>query len=160
MNTWTSSRRTRQRKRLASVTPEDALVGQTYYVFMHEAGHAMFAYFEAPVFGGEERRNSAGASFLAEFGHHDLVAPRGRDVELLRSTNGRPPQANVVAIRRTSSGVSASHFSTCRDFEVPIARRCQRRPGPSPQPTPYRHRGVTIWAKLRWNHVAFAALGS
>jgi Putative metallopeptidase len=39
----------------AGVTPEDALVGQTYYVFMHEVGHAMFALFEAPVFGGEEQ---------------------------------------------------------------------------------------------------------
>jgi hypothetical protein len=37
------------------VTPEDALVGQSYYVFMHEVGHAMFAYFQAPVFGGEEQ---------------------------------------------------------------------------------------------------------
>jgi hypothetical protein len=34
-------------------------------------------------------------------------------------------KAIVIAIRRASSGVSASHFSMCRDFEVPIARRCQ-----------------------------------
>jgi hypothetical protein len=39
----------------ADVTPEDALVGQTYYVFMHEVGHALFAYFQVPVFGGEEQ---------------------------------------------------------------------------------------------------------
>jgi hypothetical protein len=37
------------------VTPDDALVGQTYYVLFHELGHAMFAYFQAPVFGGEEQ---------------------------------------------------------------------------------------------------------
>jgi len=37
------------------VTPEDALVGQSYYVFLHEVGHAMFAYFQIPVFGGEEQ---------------------------------------------------------------------------------------------------------
>ena len=36
------------------VSPEDALVGQTYFVFLHEAGHAMFDFFEVPVFGGEE----------------------------------------------------------------------------------------------------------
>ena len=38
----------------SDVTPEDALVGQTYFVFLHEAGHAMFDFFEVPVFGGEE----------------------------------------------------------------------------------------------------------
>ena len=37
------------------VTPEDALIGQSYYVFMHEVGHAMFAFFQVPVFGGEEQ---------------------------------------------------------------------------------------------------------
>ena len=37
------------------VTPEDALVGQGYYVFLHEVGHAMFALLQAPVFGGEEQ---------------------------------------------------------------------------------------------------------
>ncbi len=38
----------------SDVSPEDALVGQTYFVFLHEAGHAMFDFFEVPVFGGEE----------------------------------------------------------------------------------------------------------
>ncbi len=38
----------------SDVSPEDALVGQTYFVFLHEAGHAMFDFFEIPVFGGEE----------------------------------------------------------------------------------------------------------
>src|SRR5262249_47613231 len=36
------------------VTPEDALIGQTYFVFLHETGHAMFDVFKVPVFGGEE----------------------------------------------------------------------------------------------------------
>jgi hypothetical protein len=36
------------------VTPEDALVGQGYFVFLHEVGHAMFDFFKVPVFGGEE----------------------------------------------------------------------------------------------------------
>ncbi len=39
----------------SGVTPEDALVGQGYYVFLHEVGHAMFALFLVPVFGGEEQ---------------------------------------------------------------------------------------------------------
>ena len=38
----------------SDVSPEDALVGQAYFVFLHEAGHAMFDFFEVPVFGGEE----------------------------------------------------------------------------------------------------------
>jgi hypothetical protein len=38
----------------SDVSPDDALVGQTYFVFLHEAGHAMFDFFEVPVFGGEE----------------------------------------------------------------------------------------------------------
>jgi hypothetical protein len=46
------------------VTPEDALVGQSYYVFLHEAGHAMFAYFNVPVFGGEEDAADQFATYL------------------------------------------------------------------------------------------------
>jgi hypothetical protein len=46
------------------ITPEDALVGQNYYVFLHEAGHAMFALFEVPVFGGEENAADAFSTYM------------------------------------------------------------------------------------------------
>jgi Putative metallopeptidase len=46
------------------VTPEDALAGQTYYVFLHETGHAMFAYFDVPVFGGEEDAADQFATYM------------------------------------------------------------------------------------------------
>jgi hypothetical protein len=48
----------------SDVTPEDALVGQTYFVFLHEAGHAMFDFFEVPVFGGEENAADQFSTFL------------------------------------------------------------------------------------------------
>jgi Putative metallopeptidase len=48
----------------ADVTPDDALIGQTYFVFLHEAGHAMFDFFEVPVFGGEEDAADQFATYL------------------------------------------------------------------------------------------------
>ena len=38
----------------AGVTPEDAVLGQTFYVFGHEMGHAMFDVLELPVLGDAE----------------------------------------------------------------------------------------------------------
>ena len=56
----------------AGVTPEDALVGQTYYVFMHEAGHAMFALLSAPVFGGEEQAADQFSTYMMlQMGQND-----------------------------------------------------------------------------------------
>src|SRR5262245_28877132 len=38
----------------AGITPMDAMVGQFFYVFAHEMGHAMFDVLGIPVFGREE----------------------------------------------------------------------------------------------------------
>jgi len=38
----------------AGVTPEDAVLGQTFYVFGHEMGHAMFDVLDLPVLGDAE----------------------------------------------------------------------------------------------------------
>jgi hypothetical protein len=38
----------------AGVTPTDALIGQFFYVVVHEFGHALFAIYDVPVFGSEE----------------------------------------------------------------------------------------------------------
>jgi hypothetical protein len=46
------------------VSPEDALVGQTYFVFLHEAGHGMFDLLKVPVFGGEENAADQFSSYL------------------------------------------------------------------------------------------------
>jgi len=55
-----------------SVTPEDALVAQIYYVFLHEAGHALFDLLTLPVFGNEESAADQFASYmLLQMGKND-----------------------------------------------------------------------------------------
>jgi Putative metallopeptidase len=46
------------------VTPEDALVSQVYYVFLHETGHAMFDLLTVPVFGNEESAADQFATYM------------------------------------------------------------------------------------------------
>jgi hypothetical protein len=46
------------------VTPEDAVLSQVYYVFLHEAGHAMFDLLSLPVFGNEESAADQFASYI------------------------------------------------------------------------------------------------
>lgn len=46
------------------VTPADAVVGQFFYVFAHEMGHAMFEMLEVPVFGNAEDAADHFAVFL------------------------------------------------------------------------------------------------
>jgi hypothetical protein len=41
-------------KRPSGITDEDAFVGQSLNVFLHEAGHALFRLLKFPVFGREE----------------------------------------------------------------------------------------------------------
>jgi Putative metallopeptidase len=54
------------------VTPEDALVSQVYYVFLHEAGHAMFDRLAIPVFGNEESAADQFATYmLLQMGRDD-----------------------------------------------------------------------------------------
>jgi hypothetical protein len=46
------------------VTPADAVIGQFFYVFAHEMGHAMFEILEVPVFGNAEDAADHFAVFL------------------------------------------------------------------------------------------------
>jgi hypothetical protein len=46
------------------VTPADAVIGQFFYVFAHELGHAMFEMLEVPVFGNAEDAADHFAVFL------------------------------------------------------------------------------------------------
>jgi hypothetical protein len=38
----------------AGITPMDAVIGQFFYVVAHEMGHAIFNFYNAPLFGGQE----------------------------------------------------------------------------------------------------------
>jgi Putative metallopeptidase len=46
------------------VTPLDALAAETYFVFLHETGHAMFDLLNVPVFGNEESAADQFASYI------------------------------------------------------------------------------------------------
>jgi len=46
------------------VTPSDAVIGQFFYVFAHEMGHAMFEMLDVPVFGNAEDAADHFAVFL------------------------------------------------------------------------------------------------
>ena len=48
----------------AGVTRADAIVGPTFEVFLHEAGHAVFDYFSVPVLGREEDAADQFAAYL------------------------------------------------------------------------------------------------
>jgi hypothetical protein len=48
----------------AGVTPADALIGQFFYVYAHELGHAMFDILGIPIFGDEEDAADHFASYL------------------------------------------------------------------------------------------------
>jgi len=48
----------------AGITPMDAMVGQFFYVFAHEMGHAMFDVLGVPVFGREEDAADSFATYL------------------------------------------------------------------------------------------------
>ena len=48
----------------AGVTPVDALVGQFFYVFAHETGHAMFHLLDVPVFGHSEDAADQFATYI------------------------------------------------------------------------------------------------
>jgi hypothetical protein len=53
----------------AGVTPEDALVGQFFYVFAHETGHAMFDLLSVPVFGhAEDAADQFATYIMLQFG--------------------------------------------------------------------------------------------
>jgi len=48
----------------AGVTPADAVLGQFFYVFAHEMGHAMFEILELPIFGNAEDAADHFATFI------------------------------------------------------------------------------------------------
>jgi len=53
----------------AGVTPEDALIGPTIEVFLHEIGHAVFSMLKVPVLGREEdAADQIAAYFLLQLG--------------------------------------------------------------------------------------------
>jgi putative metallopeptidase DUF4344 len=53
----------------AGVTPMDAVIGQFFYVFAHEMGHAVFDLFEAPIFGNaEDAADQFAAYIMLQFG--------------------------------------------------------------------------------------------
>jgi putative metallopeptidase DUF4344 len=57
------------------ITPMDAMVGQFFYVFAHEMGHAMFDILGVPVFGREEDAADSFATYLMlRFGEEEARA--------------------------------------------------------------------------------------
>jgi hypothetical protein len=53
----------------AGITPADAVIGQFFYVFAHEMGHAAFDIFKAPVFGNaEDAADQFAAYIMLQFG--------------------------------------------------------------------------------------------
>jgi hypothetical protein len=51
------------------ITPADAVIGQFFYVFAHEMGHAVFDIFEAPIFGNaEDAADQFAAYVMLQFG--------------------------------------------------------------------------------------------
>lgn len=48
----------------AGIAPVDALLGPTVDVFLHEAGHAVFDYWQTPIFGREEDAADQFSSYL------------------------------------------------------------------------------------------------
>jgi hypothetical protein len=59
----------------AGITPMDAMVGQFFYVFAHEMGHAMFDVLGIPVFGREEDAADNFATYLMlRFGEEESRA--------------------------------------------------------------------------------------
>jgi Putative metallopeptidase len=51
------------------ITPADAMIGQFFYVFAHEMGHAMFDILAAPVFGNaEDAADHFAAYMMLQFG--------------------------------------------------------------------------------------------
>lgn len=56
----------------AGITPADAVVGQFFYVFAHEMGHAMFDLLDVPVFGRPEDAADQFATYIIlQFGKDD-----------------------------------------------------------------------------------------
>jgi hypothetical protein len=54
------------------ITRTDAMIGQFFYVFAHETGHAAFDIFELPVFGNEEDAADQFATYIMlQFGKDD-----------------------------------------------------------------------------------------
>jgi hypothetical protein len=49
---------------VAGITPTDAMVGQFFYVFAHEMGHAMFDMLNVPVFGRSEDAADQFATYI------------------------------------------------------------------------------------------------
>ena len=53
----------------AGITPADAVIGQFFYVFAHEMGHAAFDIFQVPVFGNaEDAADQFAAYIMLQFG--------------------------------------------------------------------------------------------
>jgi hypothetical protein len=53
----------------AGITPADAVIGQFFYVFAHEMGHAVFDLFEVPIFGNaEDAADQFAAYIMLQFG--------------------------------------------------------------------------------------------
>src|SRR5215831_18764255 len=51
------------------ITPHDAVLGQTFYVFGHEMGHAMFDVLRVPIFGdAENAADHFSAYMMLQFG--------------------------------------------------------------------------------------------
>ena len=59
----------------AGITPADAVIGQFFYVFAHEMGHAAFDIFQVPVFGkAEDAADQFAAYIMLQFGK-DQASP-------------------------------------------------------------------------------------
>jgi putative metallopeptidase DUF4344 len=58
-----------RRRRAGGITPRDAVLGQTFYVFGHQMGHAMFDVLRVPIFGdAENAADHFSAYMMLQFG--------------------------------------------------------------------------------------------
>jgi hypothetical protein len=107
------------------VTPEDALVSQVYYVFLHEAGHAMFDLLTVPVFGNEESAADQFATYmLLQMGQNDarqLILGASYTFRAFMNA-AQPTEATVGS--PTSTAPQPSVFSICCVSATGRARTC------------------------------------
>jgi hypothetical protein len=93
------------------VTPGDALAAETYFVFLHESGHAMFDLLNVPVFGNEESAADQFASYiLLQMGKDDA-----RQL-VLGATYTFRPYMNAAQTTEATVGFSDIHGTPAQRF--------------------------------------------
>jgi hypothetical protein len=93
------------------VTPNDALAAETYFVFLHETGHAMFDLLNVPVFGNEESAADQFASYiLLQMGKDDA-----RQL-VLGATYTFRPYMNAATTTESTVGFSDIHGTPAQRF--------------------------------------------